>query len=58
MSHQMIHKNTENVYARKLFAFDAFGESPTGELQNNHDLAFVKKFETAGGDGLSEDEAR
>ena len=39
----------ENVYSRKLFAFDAFGEFPTDGLQNKDDLNFVKRFETAGG---------
>ena len=48
----------ENVYFRKLFAFDAFGEFPTGALQNKDDLNFVKGFETAGGDGLGVDESQ
>ena len=48
----------ENVYSRKLFAFDAFGEFPTGALQNKDDLNFVKSFETAGGDGLGMDESQ
>ena len=47
----------ETVYSRKLFAFDAFGEFPTDGLQDKDDLSFVKSFETAGGDGFSEDEA-
>mmetsp|Transcript_2596 Transcript_2596/g.11112 ORF Transcript_2596/g.11112 Transcript_2596/m.11112 type:complete len:226 (-) Transcript_2596:811-1488(-) len=46
----------ENVYSRKLFAFDAFGEFPTEGLQGEDDLTFVKNFETAGGDGLDEEE--
>ena len=36
----------ENVYSRKLFAFDAFGEFPTEGLQGEDDLTFVKNFET------------
>ena len=48
---------TESVYSRKLLAFDAFGSFPTDGLNRKDDLAFVQTFETAGGDGLSEDES-
>lgn len=46
----------ENDYSRKIVGFDAFGEFPTNNLEVQDDLKFIKKFEVAGGHGLSEEE--
>lgn len=46
----------ENDYSRKIIGFDAFGVFPTNKLKVKDDLNFIKKFEDAGGHGLSEDE--
>ena len=46
----------ENDYSRKIVGFDAFGEFPTDNLEMEDDLAFIERFEGAGGHGLKEDE--
>lgn len=46
----------ENDYSRKIVGFDAFGEFPTENLKVEEDLAFIEKFEGAGGYGLKADE--
>lgn len=46
----------ENDYSRKIVGFDAFGEFPTDNLEMHDDLAFIEKFEDAGGQGLGEEE--
>ena len=46
----------ENDYSRKIVGFDAFGEFPIDNLQVQDDLAFIERFEEAGGHGLDEKE--
>ncbi len=46
----------ENDFSRKLVGFDAFGRFPIERLSMREDLAFVKGFESGGGDGLSVEE--
>ena len=46
----------ENESSRKIVGFDAFGSFPREGLSKDEDLAFIEKFEQAGGDGLSEEE--
>ncbi len=41
----------ESAYSRKVIGFDAFGKFP--EQQDAEDAAFVRRFEEAGGDGVS-----
>jgi len=43
----------ENAYSRKVIGFDIFGKFPQN---NERDQGFIKKFEKAGGDGISIDE--
>lgn len=44
----------ESPYSRKIIGFDAFGKFPTPE--NADDQAFVEKFESSDGEGISVDE--
>lgn len=44
----------ESPYSRKIIGFDAFGKFPPSE--GEHDKAFIRKFEEAGGNGLSKRE--
>lgn len=46
----------ESPYSRKIIGFDAFGKFP--EQDDAHDREFVKKFEEAGGYGISIDEMK
>ena len=46
----------ENDYSRKIVGFDIFGAFPTGNVEIKDDLNFIKKFEGAGGYGLTNDE--
>ena len=46
----------ENDCSRKILGFDAFGEFPTNKIKVQDDLAFIEKFEDAGGHGLGEEE--
>lgn len=48
----------ENDYSRKIVGFDAFGEFPTKCLEGEDDLAFIDKFEGAGGHGLNESQVK
>ena len=48
----------ENDYSRKVVGFDAFGEFPKDNLEVEDDLAFIERFEDAGGHGLNEDEVK
>jgi hypothetical protein len=45
----------ENEFSRKVIGFDIFGKFPN-ELQFDFDKTFVKKFENAGGYGISKEE--
>ena len=49
---------TESTFSRKIIGFDAFGPFPTSSLKNEDDVTFTEKFEAAGGDGITLDEAR
>ncbi|HEV2468985.1 MAG TPA: TylF/MycF/NovP-related O-methyltransferase [Candidatus Sulfotelmatobacter sp.] len=42
----------ESPYSRKIIGFDAFGRFPVDE-QDENDRAFVHRFSTEGGDGIS-----
>ena len=46
----------ESPYSRKIIGFDAFGKFP--EQQDQEDAKFIRQFERAAGDGMSEDELR
>ena len=46
----------ENDYSRKIVGFDAFGEFPTDNLEVADDLAFIERFDSAGGLGLKDSE--
>ena len=46
----------ENDFSRKIVGFDSFGEFPKVGLQGKDDLDFIRRFEDAGGDGLSDRE--
>jgi len=42
--------------SRRIWGFDAFGRFPRGGVESESDLAFVERFESAGGDGYSAEE--
>ena len=46
----------ESPYSRDIIGFDTFGKFPQYEDQDSGDTTFIKKFEQAGGDGISADE--
>lgn len=46
-------KVLENDFSRKIVGFDAFGKFPQSSNNLHTDSEFIKKFESAGGDGLS-----
>jgi len=46
----------ESPYSRKIIGFDAFGKFP--DQDNFNDVTFIKKFEEAGGNGISVEELR
>lgn len=48
----------ETECSRKIVGFDAFGKFPTDRLSGSSDLEFVRRFENAGGDGLSASEVQ
>ncbi len=39
--------------SRRVWGFDAFGPFPAGDVGGASDRAFIRRFEEAGGDGLS-----
>lgn len=43
----------ENAYSRMVVGFDAFGSFPSDGVAEATDQAFIKRFEAAGGDGIS-----
>jgi hypothetical protein len=43
----------ENAHSRPLIGFDAFGAFPRGEVGGSDDMAFIDRFEAAGGDGIA-----
>ncbi len=43
----------ENDHSRQIIGLDAFGGFPTENLQSEADLAFVERFEGAGGAGIT-----
>ena len=43
---------------KSIVGFDAFGAFPTDQLKIKHDVDFIERFESAGGHGLSEGEAK
>ncbi|MCC6242664.1 MAG: class I SAM-dependent methyltransferase [Gemmatimonadaceae bacterium] len=44
----------ENDDARAIYGFDAFGMFPTADVAGGADQAFIKRFEEAGGAGITE----
>jgi len=48
----------ESDHSRRIIAFDAFGKFPDEGVQTTSDASFIKRFEDAGGDGLSVSETR
>ncbi len=48
----------ENNYSRRIIGFDAFGAFPTDDLMLRSDHEFVRRFEAAGGEGLSVEDVR
>jgi hypothetical protein len=46
----------ETDTSRKLVGFDAFGTFPHSDAESTLDSDFIKSFEEAGGDGLSEEQ--
>ena len=49
---------TESKFSRKIIGFDAFGPFPTSSLRHEDDVTFTERFEAAGGEGITLDEAR
>ena len=45
----------ENAYSRRIIGFDAFGAFPRDEVKTESDRAFIDRFESAGGQGISKD---
>jgi hypothetical protein len=45
----------ENDFSRAIHGFDAFGAFPTDKIAGGPDLAFIERFEGAGGEGISRD---